>query len=74
MIWGYAFAEIETHLARLGFRRVREVAGTILFSRGDEAFTLRAPNVDGLLPETIVIDAFDRAGLPPPTPATRYVD
>ena len=74
MIWGYAFSEIEAHLSTLGFAEVRRVAGTVIFRKDRDIVPIREPNVDGLLPETIVLDAFDAAGLPPPRPATRYVD
>ena len=74
MIWGYEFSEIVEHLGRLGFSRASAVDGNVLFLRGGRIFTIREPNADGRLPETIVADAFDNAGLPPPPPATRYVD
>ena len=74
MVWGYSFADIEEHLLALGYVRVRIIDGIVLFRRGDAIFTIRGPNLDGMLPETIVVDAFDNAGMEPPPPATRYVD
>lgn len=74
MIWGYSFDEVERHLLALGFLRVRVVDGIVLFRRHDVIFTFREPNQDGMLPETLVVDSFDNAGLDPPPPASRYVD
>jgi hypothetical protein len=74
VIWGYRFVEIEEHLARLGYRRTGIVEGIVLFRNGDEIFTIREPNVLGSLPENLILDAFDNAGLPPPEPAAGYVD
>lgn len=74
MIWGYGFDEVERHLLALGFFKLRVVDGVVLFRRRDVIFTVREPNQDGTLPETIVVDAFDNAGLEPPPPASRYVD
>ena len=74
MIWGYRFAQVEEHLASLGFRRVRTVEGIAIFRKDDEFFTIREPNALGSLPENIVLDAFDAAGLRPPPPADGYVD
>lgn len=74
MIWGYRFTEVEAHLEGLGYVRVRLVDGIVIFRSSDAIFTLREPNQDGMLPETVVIDAFDNAGLPPPPPASGYVD
>ena len=74
MIWGYRFEAIEQHLATLGYRRVGSVEGIAIFRKGAEIFTLLESNTLGSLPENVVIDAFDNAGLPPPDPADDYVD
>ena len=74
MIWGYRFPDVEAHLLRLGYARVRTVDGIVIFRRGPDVFTIREPNIHGMLPETIVMDAFDRAELDPPPPASDYVD
>ena len=50
------------------------VEGIVIFRRGGAIFTIREPNVLGSLPENLVLDAFDNAGLPPPEPAAGYVD
>jgi hypothetical protein len=74
LIWGYRFTDIERYLADLGFVPVEEVAEHVLFLRGADV-TIRKPNVLGMLPENLVNDAFDSAGLPPPTDgADSYVD
>lgn len=74
MIWGVSFALVEEHLAGLGYRRVRSVMGTILFIKGSEVFTIREPNVNGSLPENLVNDAFDTAGLDVPDWPVGWVD
>lgn len=75
MIWGYRFDQVELHLHGLGDVKVRLVDGIVIFRRSDVIFTIREPNQDGMLPETVVVDAFDNAGLePPPQPRTMWTD
>jgi hypothetical protein len=74
VIWGYRFVEVQQHLARLGYQQVGTVEGIVIFRNGEAIFTIREPNVLGSLPENLVLDAFDNAGLPPPEPAAAYVD
>ncbi len=69
MIYCVAFSEVELHLGGLGFRRVGQTEGTVRFraDRPDRLITVRAPNVNGDVPEALINDAFDAAGLIPPT-------
>ncbi len=66
MIHCVRFAEIESHLERLGFALVRRVGQNRYYAHGTRVFTIREPNVDGNLPEIIANGAFDAAGLRPP--------
>jgi hypothetical protein len=66
MIYCVDFDEVERHLSRLGFRRAGRTERNSLFRRADDIVIIHAPNVDGHVPEILVNDAFDAAGLPCP--------
>ncbi len=68
MIYCVRFSDVERHLHELGFERVGQTEATIRFSAdgGARLITVRAPNVNGDVPESLINDAFDTAGLSQP--------
>jgi hypothetical protein len=72
LIYCVWFREVEAHLAGLGFERIGETAETVVFVRGEtDLVTLRRVE---RLPETLMNNAFDRAGLDPPDLQTFWCD
>lgn len=74
MIYCVRFRALEEHLYRLGFALFRATSITRVYRRGAEAFTIRAPNVNGDLPEIIVDEALNGAGLPVPAWDVHWCD
>ena len=74
MIYCVKFDLIAAHLSDLEFRFVEQTGYTLQYERGDELFTIRAWNENGDLPEIIVNDAFDAAGLPVPQWTVHWCD
>lgn len=66
MIYCVRFADVEAHLEEFGYTFVEAGPLTRLYARGDDEFTIRLPNVNGDLPEIVVDDAFQQAGLTVP--------
>lgn len=66
MIYCVGFADLERHLEQLGFTLFKASAITCVYRRGDEVFTIRAPNVNGDLPEIVTDEALTLADLPVP--------
>lgn len=66
MIYWVRFEDVSAHLEELGFTLVGTTEESRTFVRSDRRISVRAPNVDGDLPEIFVNDAFDAAGLDPP--------
>ena len=66
MIYCVRDADILAHLETAGFTQIGETPEGRAFMRGSEALTIRLPNLDGNIPEILVNDAFDAAGLTPP--------
>ena len=55
------------HLGQIGFQDADRTGSTIAFERpGSARLLLRMPNTDVNIPEILVHDAFDAAGLSPP--------
>ena len=61
MIYCIRFEDVVAHL-QLGFRPAAATSESRIFRR----LSIRGPNVDGDVPEILVNDAFDAAGLQPP--------
>lgn len=66
MIYHVRFADIAEVLSAVGFEEVGRTEATIIYRREDRRFIIHAPNVNGHLPEILMLDAFDAAGLSPP--------
>ena len=75
MIYCVRFEDVASHLHATGYREVARTERTVLFVRADGVRLLvRAPNVDGNVPESLVLDAFETAGLQPPDIRTFWCD
>lgn len=66
MIYCVTYEQVEGHLLSIGFSEIDRGDLTIDFEREGELLVLRAPNVNGHVPEVLVNDAFDAAGIAPP--------
>lgn len=66
MIYCVRYEDVVTHLDSIGFRQTNQTAEGRTFRRGIDRLSLRGPNQDGHVPEILVNDAFDAAGLTPP--------
>ena len=67
MIYCVRLKDVLEHLRGQGFEFQEQVGETAIFLRGDENLTVHAPNVNGDVPEALVNDALDNAGLPVPS-------
>lgn len=68
MIYCIKFSDVEEHLNRLGFAPSGRTEATVRFrAPSGTLITLRAPNIHGDVPEVLINDAFDAAGLAPPS-------
>ena len=67
MIYCVIHAIVLDHLRTLGFEIIGSTNEADVFARGAEIVTIRKPNVNGHIPEILIEDAFDSAGLPPPS-------
>ena len=67
MIYCVKFDEVVNHLRSQGFQRHKQIGETVIFVKDDEDLTFHAPNVNGDVPEALVNDALDNAGLPVPS-------
>lgn len=74
MIYCVAFSDVDHHLRSLGLSYVETRDGICIYEKGDEDFAIREPNVNGDLPEMIVNDALNGAGLPVPSWTVRWCD
>lgn len=66
MIYCIRFEDVVAHLEQLGFRPAEATSESRIFRRSGERLSIRGPNVNGDVPEILVNDAFDAAGLQPP--------
>lgn len=66
MIYCVRDEDVVAHLASVGFHLIGRSPEGRAFLRGKQRLSIRAPNQDGHLPEILVNDAFDVAGLTPP--------
>lgn len=74
MIYCVRFDDVVAHLTGLGFTAAGRTASTFLYQRGEDEFTIRIPNQNGDLPEAIINDALDSAGLPVPRWTVHWCD
>lgn len=75
MIYCVRFLDVVSELAKLGFRDVGRTEASVIFARPDgRRAVIHAPNADGNLPEALVNDAFDAAGLIPPSWSVFWCD
>ena len=67
MIHCVRFVDVVAFLERGGFAEAGRTEASCIFRHPDgRQVIVRRPNVDGHVPEILVDDAFDAAGLPPP--------
>lgn len=75
MIYCVRFSEVVARLTERGFREVGRTETSILFGHPDgDRVVIHAPNLDGNIPEALVDDAFDSAGLIPPSWSVFWCD
>lgn len=66
MIYCVRYEDVVAHIESLAFRLIEATEEGRAFVRAGQRLSLRGPNVNGDLPEVLVNDAFDTAGLSPP--------
>ena len=67
MIYCVRDEDVVAYILAEGFRQIGGSAEGRAFVKEDLRLSVRAPNQDGHIPEILVNDAFDAAGLVPPT-------
>lgn len=66
MIYCVRHAQGVAYLRELHFDLMGRTDEAELYAAGDRVISIRRPNVNGDVPENLVADAFDAAGLPLP--------
>lgn len=67
MTYCVRFREVAEALASVSYRDVDRIEGVVIFEHPQgRRLYLHAPNENGDIPEMLVNDAFDAAGLDPP--------
>lgn len=74
MIYCVRYEDVVATLNGLGFASIGIDEGAEAFVCDVRLFSIRLPNVNGDLPEIIVNNAFEAAGLVPPTWNTFWCD